>query len=77
MFKFEDFTVNHKLPLIEKWQDYTINPPGDNKPKDNYQYIDSGFDPIYLYKRDRYTRPYRSPLTFLKSYPVQHKTFFP
>ena len=77
LLKFENFTVNHKYPLIEKWQDYKINPDGDNKPLSKYPYYSSGSDPMYLYRRDRYKKPLYYPLTYYKSYPVAHKTYGP
>lgn len=53
---------------IETWQDYTLKP---------YNYIFSGSDPLYFYRRDRYRRPYRDGFRFYQSYPVPHMTYNP
>ena len=72
------FNFEYMVDSKENWLDYTINPLGDNNIiKDEHPYIDSGFDPINFYSRDRYRKPYRFPFTFYKSYPVQHKTYLP
>ena len=70
IFKFQNY--------VENWQDYTINPLGDNNPiKDKFPYIDSGFNPLYLYLRNRYNKPYRYPFKFFKSYPMKHLSYLP
>ena len=51
---------------IEKWQDYTLKP---------YNYIFSGRDPLYFYRRDRYRIPYRYGFKFYQSYPIPHMTY--
>lgn len=73
MFKFENSITN-----TENWLDYKINPLGDDSNiRPNHFFLDSGFDPVNFYKRNRYRKPYRFPFTFYKSYPVQHKTYLP
>lgn len=52
----------------EHWQDYILKP---------YNYIFSGTDPLYFYRRDRYRRPYRDGFKFYQSYPVPHLTYAP
>lgn len=47
----------------EHWQDYMLKP---------YNYIFSGRDPLYFYRRDRYRRPYRHGFKFYQSYPRPH-----
>ena len=38
----------------------------------NYDYIKEGSDPLYLYDRKRYKKPYRFPLSYYQSYPIPH-----
>ena len=47
----------------ENWQDYVLKP---------YNYVLSGRDPLYFYRKDRYRRPYRDGFKFYKSYPIPH-----
>ena len=49
--------------IIENWQNYKLNP---------YGYIQTGRDPLYFYRRDRYRRPYEDRFLHYKSYPIQH-----
>ena len=47
----------------EHWQNYTLKP---------YNYVLSGRDPLYFYRKDRYRKPYRDGFKFYKSYPIPH-----
>ncbi len=53
--------------IFEGWQDYTLFP---------YNYILSGKDPLYFYRKDRYRRPYRDGFKFYQSYPVPHLRYY-
>lgn len=54
-----------RYTFVETWQDYTLRP---------YNYIYSGRDPLYFYRRDRYRKPYRDGFKYYQSYPIPHHT---
>lgn len=47
----------------EQFQNYVLQP---------YGYVKTGADPLYLYNRNRYRKPYRWPFKFYSSYPYSH-----
>lgn len=53
---------------VEGWQSYSIPP---------YNYVKTGADPLYVYQRNRYRKPYRYPFKFISSYPYPHQTHLP
>lgn len=53
----------HDHQIFEGWQDYVLFP---------YNYVLTGRDPTYFYRRDRYRRPYRDGFRFYQSYPYPH-----
>ena len=50
----------------EAFQSYGMKPLG---------YMKTGNDPLRFVRQDRYRKPYRYPLQFVKSYPVPHYSF--
>lgn len=44
----------------EQFQTYILKP---------FNYVKTGAEPIYFYKRNRYRKPYRWPFKFYSSYP--------
>lgn len=47
----------------EEWQNYVQKP---------YNFLLTGRDPLYFYRKDRWRKPYRYPFTFYQSYPFPH-----
>lgn len=38
-----------------------------------YSELNTGKDPLYFYRHDRYRKPYRYPFRYSSSYPLPHK----
>ena len=57
-----------KPKLQENWANYKIPP---------YNFVETGQDPLYFYRRDRYRKPYRYPFKFYQSYPYPHYSYSP
>ena len=51
----------------EHYATYTMRP---------YNYIKTGTDPLFFYRRDRFRKPYNYPIQFYKSYPTPHMSYF-
>ena len=58
------YFANYIDKIEEGWESYRIPP---------YNYVTTGADPIYYYRRDRYRKPYRWPFNFSSSYPYPHQ----
>lgn len=52
--------INH---INEGYVDYVQAP---------YNYMKTGADPLYFYRKDRYRKPYDDGFRFFKSYPLPH-----
>lgn len=57
-------TIYSNLRAEEGFQTYTQLPYGSVK---------TGADPMYVYRKDRYRKPYRHPFKFFSSYPYPHE----
>jgi hypothetical protein len=57
-------TIYSNYRSEEGFQAYTQLPYGSVK---------TGADPIYVYRKDRYRKPYRYPFKFFSTYPYPHQ----
>ena len=58
--------IYNPINVNERWMNYVLKP---------YNYMLTGRDPPYYYRRDLYKKPYRYPYQFFKSYPFPHLSY--